>query len=815
MPTGRKSRQWPLLPAIFLNSATVIAYQIVWMRIWSIAQWHHFAYLVISIAMLGLGAGGTLLTLLRERVRGHERRWFGPALLLLALSLPGCYVGAQLIPFETFHLVTQGDQWGWLLLLYTWLAIPFFLSSVCTTLAFFLRPRQVGRVYFADLFGSGVGAALVVGMLFWFPAAWLPYLLSLPLWVLAGWFMWTDGHRLRWVFGATALGVALFGLHLGLTPVRVSDYKPLSYTMQFPDARITDRAQSPLSEINVVRSAQIRETPGQLGNYPFSEAGPLPEQAALFFDASSLSVVNRFDGDLTALRYLDYVTPALAYRVVDAPQVLVIGAGGGTDVLMALYHGAEQVTAVEVDPSVFPLIDRSLADFSGRLYERPDVRPVVAEGRGFLQADRGQYDVIHIALLDAFNAAAAGVYALSESYLYTREAVELYWRHLEPDGVLAITRWLKTPPRDAIRMFATLVEAAEAQGIDAPGEHIAFIRSWNSGTLLLSRSPWTPDQIDSIREFSQARGFDLAWLPGLEPDEVNRFMVLDEPVYFDAARAILGPHRAAFYDEYLFNVRPATDDRPHFFQFFKWDTLGVLRREMGWEWLPFVEWGYLALLGVIVQGAVASVLLILLPLITLTRRVETRGARRWVVAYFTALGLGFMFLEIAFIQKFMLFLAYPLYAVAVVLTAFLVFSGAGSYAADRWRGDRARLVAYAVTGIVVLTVIYVFGLPPLFAATAGWPDAARIVLSLCLIAPLAFFMGMPFPSGLQRVSDRYPAMVPWAWGINGFSSVMGASLATFTAIHLGFRVLVWTAAVIYMLAVPALFRLGKGGADAH
>lgn len=814
MSAGRTPRQWPLLPAIFLNSATVIAYQIVWMRIWSIAQWHHFAYLVISIAMLGLGAGGTLLTLLRERVRGHERAWFGPALLLLALSLPGCYIGAQAIPFETFHLVTQGDQWGWLLALYGWLAIPFFLSSVCTTLAFFLRPRHVGRVYFADLLGSGVGAAVVVGLLFAFPAAWLPYLLSLPLWGLAGWFMWMDGPRTRWVFGLAALAALALGWQIGFTPIRVSDYKPLSYTLQFPDARVTDRAQSPLSEIKLVRSAQIRETPGQLGNYPFSAAGPLPEQAALFFDASSLSVVNRFDGDFSALRFLGYVTPALAYRVVDAPQVLVIGAGGGTDVLMALRHGARHVTAVEVDPSVFPLMARSLAAFSGHLYERPDVRPVVAEGRGFLQADGGRYDVIHIALLDAFNAAAAGVYALSESYLYTREAIELYWRHLEPDGVLAITRWLKTPPRDAIRMFATLVEAAEAQGIEAPGDHIAFIRSWNAGTLLLSRSPWTPEQIETIRDFSQARGFDLAWLPGVEPDEVNRFMVLDEPVYFNAARAILGPQRDAFYADYLFNVRPATDDRPHFFQFFKWDTLGVLRREMGWEWVPFVEWGYLALLGVIVQGAVASVLLILLPLITLSKRVETRGARRWVVAYFTALGLGFMFLEIAFIQKFMLFLAYPLYAVAVVLTAFLVFSGAGSYAADRWRGARTRLVAYAVAGIVALTVIYVFGLPPLFAAAAGWPDAARIALSLILIAPLAFLMGIPFPSGLQRVSDQYPSMVPWAWGINGFSSVMGASLATFTAIHLGFRILVWTAAIIYVLAVPALVQLASGGSDA-
>ncbi len=792
-----------LYPAVFLVSAIGIAYQVVLMRVLSIAQWHHFAYMIISIAMLGFGASGTLLTLVRSKLSGKERPAFFFSLLLLAISLPLCYVWSQRIPFETFHLVTQGDQFGWLLALYVILALPFFLVSTCITLAFFLAPRRVGRVYFVDLIGSGLGAAAIVGLLFLFPPDWLPYLLSLPLLLLSGWMAFTMGPISKGVFAVVTLtALTVFGFH-GIAPIRVSDYKILSYTMQFPDAEIVAEAQSPLSQIKVVHSRQIRETAGQLGNYPFRQYGPLPEQTGLFFDAGSVSVVNRFDGDLEALAFMDYVTPALAYRMTKAPNVLVIGAGGGSDVLMALHHGARHVTAVEVDPSVFPLIDAHLLEFSGGLYHRDDVTPVTAEGRGFLKAHGGSYDVIHIALLDAFNAAASGVYALSESYLYTREAIELYMQHLSEDGVLAITRWLKTPARDAIKMFATLVEACEAAGIDDPGGHIAFIRSWNAGTLLLSRSPWTEEQLSEIRAFSNSRGFDIAWMPGLQPDEVNRFTMLEEPIYYRSALAILSDQREAFYRDYLFDVRPATDDRPYFFQFFKWDTLRVLVRDMGFEWVPFVEWGYIALLATIAQGAVASALFILLPLITLSRLTETRGARRWVVMYFTALGLAFMFLEIAFIQKFMLFLTYPIYAVAVVLTAFLVFSGCGSALADRWRGDRLPIVAAAVAGIVLITVIYTLMLPPLFSAWAGWPDAGRVAISFVLIAPLAFCMGIPFPSGLQLVSDRYAAMVPWAWGINGFASVMGASLATFTAIHLGFRVLVWSAALLYILCVPA------------
>lgn len=808
MRTPGKAGFSPLLPtSVFVISAIGLAYQIALMRIWSIAQWHHFAYMIISIAMLGFGVGGTLLTLLRRPVSGREPTVFFSALLLLAISLPACYAVAQQIPFETFHLVTQGDVWGWLLLLYAVLSIPFLLVSVCLTLAFFMSPGHVGRVYFVNLTGSGVGAAVVVGLLFIVRPEHLPYLLALPLWLLSGMYCLFMPRAHRITFSATLVAALSSWWMFGVTPLRISEYKVLSYTMQFPDAEITTGAQSPLSRVDLVRSRQIRETPGQLGNYPYSTLGPLPEQAGIFFDAGSVSVVNHFDGDMKAMSYLTYATPAWPYHVVEEPDVLVIGAGGGTDIWMALYHGARHVTAVEVDPSVFPLIERELAEFSGGLYQRDDVRPVTAEGRGFLKGSGNTYDIIQIALLDAFNAAASGVYALSESYLYTREAVQLYWSHLNEDGILAITRWLKTPARDAIKMFATLAEGAEAVGIREPENHLAMIRSWNAATLLLSRSPWTEAQIEDLRAFAQSRGFDIDWLPGLDPDEVNRFTVLEEPIYYTSALAILSHRREEFYHDYLFDVRPATDDRPYFFQFFKWSTLRVLIRDMGFTWVPFVEWGYIALLATIAQGAIAGMALILLPLVVLSRQADTRGARRWVVAYFTALGLAFMFLEIAFIQTFMLFLAYPVYAVAVVLTSFLLFSGCGSLLADHWNGDRRRLMGAAVTGIVVLALLYTWGLPRLFSICAGWPDAARVVLSILAIAPLAFLMGIPFPSGLQCVSDRYPAMVPWAWGINGVASVMGASLATLIAIHSGFRILVWTAVLIYVLAVPCLYRL--------
>jgi spermidine synthase len=797
--------------SLFIASAAGIAYQVALMRIFSIAHWHHFAYMIISIAMLGFGAAGVLLTFARRLVAGKEERFFTWSTLLLAISMVACHLISVRVPFETFHLFTQRAQLGYLFILYAVLATPFFLVSCCITLAMLLNREAIGRVYAVNLAGSGAGAAVLVGLLFIFPPHHLPWLLSLPVLAvsLVSFRVFSRGEKVAALILLAVSGVlALVG---ETTPETVSQYKPLAYALKLPDAEIVAQTQSPLSRIVAVRSSMLRETPGQIGGYAMREQGGIPEQIGLFFDAGGVSVINRFDGDLSRFAWLNHVTPAVAFQLVSAPDVLVIGAGGGTDVLMALSLGARHVTAVEVDPRVFALVNEEFREFSGGLYQREDVRLVVADGRGFLQGSSRRYDLIQIALLDSFNAAAAGVYALSESYLYTLEAMELYLNRLSPTGVLSVTRWLKTPARDAVRMFGVMTAALERTGVSNPGDHMVMIRSWNTATLVASRSPLTASRIDSIRDFAESRGFDLCWYPGITPEETNRFTILDEPVYYNAAAAILGENRDGFFRAYLFNITPPTDDRPHFFQFFRWSTLRLLLREMGFSWIPFMEWGYIILVLTLAQGALASAVFILLPLLVLSRRGKARGVKKWVVFYFSCLGVGFMFLEIAFIQKLMLFLAYPVYAVAVVLAGFLVFSGLGSLAAHHFRGNRVTGVKIAVGGLCAVILLYIAVLPPLFRAGAGWNDPVRIAASLLILFPPAFFMGVPFPTGMQLVSSRHPEMVPWAWGINGFASVMGASLATFTAIHLGFRVLLLLALAVYLLCVPVIAGLNRTG----
>jgi len=633
------------------------------------------------------------------------------------------------------------------------------------------------------------------------PAA-LPALLSLL--ALIAMLLPAGTIAAKWKGGLAAGVLALAALSLAVPP-RVSAYKGLSYVLQLPDSSVVAKAHSPMSEITAVSSSLIRETPGQLSGYSMSSLGPLPEQAGLFFDAGSLSVINRFDGDLTPFKFLDYVTAALPYHLIDQPHALVVGAGGGTDVLMALAHGAPMVTAVEIDPSVFPLIERHFDAFSGGLYRRPDVNAVHAEARHFLHTTATEYDLIHLSLIDSFTTAASGVSALNESYLYTREALQLYLQRLSPRGILSVTRWIKTPARDTIKLFATAVEALEAEGVSDPGAHLLWIRSWNTATVLVSRNPWTARQRAAAMRFCEERGFDLCYAPGLPPSRANRFTVLPRPVYYEAAQSLLSGERQRYYRRFLFHIRPATDNCPYFFRFFKWTALKQLLGGMGTEWIPFVEWGYLALLATLLQGSVAAVICILAPLLAFRRQGLSGLPVLRGMAYFGATGLAYMFVEIAFIQKIMLFLAYPIYAVAVVLLSFLLCSGLGAAWANRRVAADPRLHRRCIAGLLVslagITVILQVATPLLMS----WPETVRICAALLLPAPLAFFMGVPFPSGLEVVGSRHAPFIPWAWGVNGILSVVAAPVAMLIAMHAGLLVLIGVAALLYLL-VAILFK---------
>jgi len=793
----------PPLFSIALISAATLAYEILLMRLFSIIQWHHFAYMMISLALLGYGASGTFLALSRRWLKGRFQAAYLVNAVLFGISALLCFQLAQSVPFNALEVLWDPQQPFLLMLIFMLLFTPFFCAANCICLTFSEFSNQLHRVYCFDLVGAGFGALAIVGLLFVvLPGTALKMVSALGIFSAAvAW--WECRTRPRWPVLVLLLAAGTVLLPATDYSLQVSEFKGLSQTLRVLDAEQIDQRSSPLGLLTTVKSPAIpfRHAPGLSLNTP----GPVPEQLGLFTDADNLSVLTRFDGDLTKLSYLDYLSSALPYQLLEKPDVLVLGAGGGSDVLQALYHRASHVDAVELNPKVVDLVNREFADFTGALYDLPGVTVYNSEARGFVAAGTTRYDLIQVALMDSFSASSAGLYALSENYLYTVEAFAQYLQHLEPGGILSITRWIKMPPRDGLKIFATVVKALEQAGVKDPGRHMAMIRSWNTSTLLVKNEAFTGGDIDNLKAFCRERWFDMIYYPGITEDEANHFNQMPEPWFFEGANRLLGPARAEFMDAYKFNIHPATDDRPYFSRFLKWRTLPELLALKGRGSMPMLEWGYLILIATLVLALLASFLLVLLPLWLQRHKDDQASGLRWrFLVYFPAVGMAFMFIEIAFIQKFILFLFHPLYAVSVVLCTFLVFAGLGSLMSARWHKHVS--LPRITAGIAVLSVLYVLLLPGLFDWLVQLPGLFKIPVSALLIAPLAFLMGMPFPLGMSVVSEKLPSWIPWAWGVNGCASVVSAILATLLAIHLGFVFVVLVAVVLYLLAALVLQR---------
>ncbi|HUF19468.1 MAG TPA: SAM-dependent methyltransferase [Burkholderiales bacterium] len=793
--------------ALFLVSAAALSYEILLTRLFAIIQWHHFAYMMISVALLGYGVAGTVVALFRNYLESRFLAVFSAAACAFGVTAVACFLLAQAVPFNALEFLWDWRQPLWMLAIYLLLLVPFFFAAICVCLAFTRYARCAHLVYTFDILGAAAGSLGVILALFAMRPGTVLGCLAAGALAAAGLAMRLNGTRaaLAWTLPAVLTFGTIAVMQSALGDLRPSQYKQLSQTLEVTGAHVVAERSSPLGLVTVVDSPEIpfRHAPGLSLNAPH----PPPCQLAVFTDGEGMSALLRDDGRRKPLSYLDYLTSALPYHLRQHPRVLVLGAGAGADVLQAIYHEAAHIDVVELNPQTIELVEREFADFSGRPYSRTNVRLHIREARGFIATSRDHYDIIQLGPLDAFDASSAGLYALSENCVYTVEAIQRALDRLAPGGLLSMTRWVDLPPRDALKLFATVVTALERRGVQEPGSRLAMIRGWKTATLLIGNRAFTADEIALLREFCRARSFDLVWYPGMASGEANLYNRLEQPYFHQGAVALLGAERDRFTSLYKFDIAAATDDRPFFFQFFRWKTLPEVLHLRDRGGLPLLDWGYLLVVATLGQALLASMVLVLLPLKWLRNGGHTQGTARLRTAiYFGALGTAFMFVEIAFIQRFMLFLSHPLYAIAVVLFAFLFSAGLGSALSARLAGRTFGIwppVVLPVLGIALLAVTYLFGLPAVFEALIGLPDAGRIAFAVLLILPLGMCMGMPFPLGLEALGRQAPALVPWGWGINACASVISAVLATLLAIHLGFTAVILLAAMLYGLCIAS------------
>jgi hypothetical protein len=809
--TGR-----PPLLSIGLLSASLLAYEICLMHLFAIIQYHHFAYMIISLALLGYGSSGTFLAIFRERLRARYVVYFVSCVVLFGSTAPLSFLLAQAVPFNGLELFWDIRQTFYLALLFLLLFLPFFFGAVAIGMTLDVYRQATANVYGSDLFGAGIGS-LIILLLLWLV---LPDHLLVAIsgmGFVAAAVALSELSVKRSLFKASGL-LGLFGLLAVIGhhyPLQPTPYKPLQQYLRVAGAKIVAERSSPLGMVQVLESPNtpLRYAPGMS---LVSGREPL-EQKGIFINGDGLSAITRFPEKIEQLGYLDQMTSALPYHLQEPQNTLILGIGGGQDILQARYHDLKEITAVELNGQLVDLLTGEYAEYSGNLL-RDHVRVHIGDMRGFMTENRQQFDLIQLALVDSFFPSASGLYALRENYLYTVEAMHEYLHHLAPQGYLAITRWVKNPPRDSLKLLATAVAALQQSGVADVGRHLALVRGWQTSTLLVKAGEFSMVEIDRIKEFCRTRAFDIVFSHATGEDLANRYNLLPDSTFFQAARALVGPDAADFIARYKYNLLPATDDRPYFHHFFKWSALQEFLRLKESGGAALLESGYPILIAVLAVAVVLSYLLIMGPLFLLqsSKSQGGREVRRWkVVAYFFFIGVAFLLVEIAWIQKCMLFLHHPVYAISTVIASFLVFAGFGSLCAQQLSEHPfpGKVVCRVITGIVVLCLGSLLFLGKLFALTGDLPLVGRILLTAACVAPLAFLMGMPFPLALSRLADEAGQLVPWAWGINGCGSVISSMLATLLAIHFGFSTVLAVAMLLYVVAACCFPTTGRSCGD--
>ena len=782
-------------PSLFLLSTAILALEINLTRLFSMAQFYHFAFMIVSIALLGFGASGTALTIFPALQNGKPKQRLSQLAFATGISILAAYLLTNHLPFDSFSIAWDRRQVWILILHYLALAAPFFFSGMALGFLLSAFPQSAGSTYAVNLLGSATGCiiALIAP----------PYLrgegmvtLSIALASLAGITCILRGHHFwrplalatfaLFIFSLLDLGLRFTGNpSFGFLELRISPYKSLSYALQYPGASVIHRQWNASSRIDVVRSGGIHSLPGLSYRYLRS----LPSLDGLLVDGDDLSPILQPGTDSG---FVSYLPNAVAFHLRPRADVLILEPRGGLDILTALALSSGQITAIEVNP----LIVNSVP-----VYDDPRIQVHVESDRSYLRRAQLKHDVIVLSLTSSYHPVRSGAYTLAEDYRYTVESFQDALAHLNSGGLLVATRWLQDPPSEDLRLFALAVTALENNKADPRSQIVAF-RGFNTATILLKNGSFTPDELSSIRAFLAERAFDLTYAPDIQPEETNQYNILSESKYYQTYLRLLDSNpRKTFYDNYDYDVHPPTDDHPFFGHYFKWTQAPQVIAEFGMAWQPFGGAGYFVVVALLILAILLAGLLILLPvgIWKLTKRNAAPFPLRNLL-YFGLLGLAFLFVEIPLLQRFILYLGHPAYAFTMVLFSLLFFSGLGSRMSDRIP------LRLSLGTLVILILAAPLLLPRLFAWTLGLPLTIRLGLTALILSPLGFLMGIPFPAGIRLIkreqaygpeNEAQSDSVPWIWAVNGAASVVASILSALLALTFGFNWVLRLGALCY------------------
>jgi spermidine synthase len=780
-PSPTEIPERTLLAGLALTSFSALLLELALTRLFSVVLFYHFAFLAISIALLGLGAGGVFAYLLKPRLAGTGTRRLA-AYLCMANSVI-VFVVLEIVLHVPVALEVSGRNFLRLTALYLAAAVPFFLTGLLFSVVFARESHRIPRLYGADLCGGALACLAIVPLLNWLGG---PNAILVSGATLAGaGAIWAESKSER--RNAALIALAVVALIAANRSGRLID-------VVYAKGIFRDPEWVEFARWNALSRVEVDEQ---------------GEAKAIVIDADASTYIMNADvarwHDTEWEHDLMSAPPALANVLRPRGEFAIIGPGGGVDVLRAVANGSPSVTGIEINPIIADTIMRGrYAEYAQHLYERPDVHIHVTDGRSYLRSTTQHFDVVQMTLVDTWASTAAGAFALSENNLYTVEAFSEYFAHLKPDGMIAITRWEFHHPREALRVVAVAMEALHRMGVANPERNFIVASQGDLNedgipvVVLAKKTAFT-----AAEEAAVGHHFD-------QYDALSPLYLPSDPGQNPFADLIASNDPYAFARSYAYNVAPVTDNAPFFFFTLKaGQILGEQGLQQGIDWK--VNLGVLVLLLVLVISLVAVIAFLILPL-------ALRGGRArqspLPLLYFVAVGLGYILVEIAFIQRFVLFLGHPTYALTVVIFLLMLSSGAGSLFSRVWL-PRTELGWMPLALVIVTLLVYVFLLPSRLAGLVGLGFGYRLVVSGVLLAPLGFVMGMPFPTGLRALAaslaPEFPTAsnnaVEWAWAMNAAASVLGSVLAMVIAIQLGLTITLACGAAAYFLALvltPAL-----------
>lgn len=775
--------------AVALVSFSSLLLELAMTRLFSVVLFYHFAFFAISVALLGLGSGGVFAHIRRGWLERFDLRTLG--VRICCLNSAFIFLALEIVLHTPVTLEVNGRNFGKVTLIYLVTAVPFFFTGLLFSVLFARSSKEISFLYGADLTG-GASACLAVVPLLNFVGAPNALLFACVSMSVAG-AIWAESRRKRrWALMQAALFIVLVIGNLSgrWTDVVYAkgvfrDPKWMEFSKWNAISRIEVDKQDGARYIVIdadATSAIMNVDPALWDR----EQGPTPTPVNTGLPAHST---------FNWKKSLMSAAPAIANVLRPQGEFAIIGPGGGVDVLRAVANGSQNVTGIEINPIIVNNVMRGrYADYSYHLYDRPQVHIHVQDGRSYIRSAQEKYDAVQMTLVDTWASTAAGAFALSENNLYTVEAFREYFDHLKPDGFIAITRWEFREPREALRVVSQAMEALHQSGVTDPRQNFIVVADGSLNEdgrpvlVLAKKNAFTPNEYSAVARHLQANP-NLVWL---NPPQEYAGMQTLPPAAKAFQELIQSNDPRQFARGYAYNVAPVTDGAPFFF--FTLKTGYVLKNLFagtghGMDWR--INLGVVVLGMLLIISAAAVLAFLVLPL--LLHKGSTR-LRVGPLLYFVAIGLGYILVEVSLIQRFVLFLGHPTYALTVVVFLLLLSSGAGSIAARR---PRIRL---ALAAVVVLIALDVLLLPPLLSSAVGLSFVVKLLLSAVVLVPLGFLMGMPFPTGLKMLTQSSNATVEWAWAMNAAASVLGSVAAMIIAIHFGLTVTLACAAVAYVMA---------------